>query len=228
MARTKVFLSYSHADKDVRDEVLRSLRAVSRISQVLWWDEEEIAIGDKFHAKIQQGLAESRIGILLLSNHSFTSDYILRHELPYLLEHAEAGVLKLGCLYLTAMAEAAFIREIESNGQKRTINLKEYVGAHRPNAPLDSLDGGARAEVYQHLTDWVAGVLDVQDDGVPEGRQERQRYELGVTLRRQRHQWEHSFWLPLAPRLQQPQLDAPDPDELFGMPGEMIDGESLF
>ena len=82
MARTNVFVSYSHAEKDVRDEVLRSLRAVPRINRVLWWDEEEIAISDKFHPKIQQGLAESRIGILLLSNYSFTSDYILRHELP--------------------------------------------------------------------------------------------------------------------------------------------------
>src|SRR5262245_40983741 len=188
MTRTKVFVSYSHADKDIRDEVLRSLRAVPCIKEVLWWDEDEIAIGNKFHPKIQQSLAESRIGILLLSNHSFTSDYILQHELPYLVEHAEADDLKLGCLYLTAIAETAFIREIESNGQKRTINLKEYVGAHRPNAPLDSLDRGARAQVYQNLADWVTDVLDVQDDGVPEGRQERQRYELGVTLRRQRHQ----------------------------------------
>jgi hypothetical protein len=133
MARTKVFVSYSHAEKDVRDEVLRALRAVPRINNVLWWDEKEIAISDKYHGKIQQGLAESGIGILLLSNHSFTSDYILQHELPYLIEYAEAGDLKLGCLYLTAMAEAAFIREIESNGQKRTIDLKAYLGAHAPD-----------------------------------------------------------------------------------------------
>ena len=53
--------------------------------------------------------------------------------MPYLIEHAEAGDLKLGCLYLTAMAEAAFVREIEIDGGKRTINLKEYVGAHAPN-----------------------------------------------------------------------------------------------
>jgi hypothetical protein len=223
MARTKVFVSYSHAEKDIRDEVLRSLRAVPRINKVLWWDEEEIAIGDKFHAKIQQGLAESRIGILLLSNHSFTSDYILQHELPYLIEHAEAGDLKLGCLYLTAMAEAAFIREIESNGQKRTIDLKEYLGAHAPQEPLDRLDPGARAQVYKELTDWAASVLDV-----PEDRKDLQRYELGVTLRVQRDYWEHSFWLPPATPLQRPSLHVPDPDELFGMPGELIDGENLF
>ena len=162
---------------------------------------------------------------MLLSNHSFTSDYILQHELPYLIEHAEADDLKLGCLYLTAMAEAAFMREIESNGQKRTINLKEYVGAHAPNRPLDGLDEGARAQVYKALADWVAGVL------VPPGpgdMKELQRYELGVTLRVQRDHWEHSFWLPPTTPLQQPRLDVPDPEELFGMPGDLIDGEHLF
>ena len=223
MARTKVFISYSRVEKDVRDEVLRSLRAVPRINNVLWWDEEEIAISDKFHPKIQQGLAESRIGILLLSTHSLTSNYILRHELPYLIEHAEAGDLKLGCLYLTAIPEAAFMREIESNGQKRIINLKEYVGAHAPNTPLDRLDKGARAQVYKDLADWVVSILDV-----PEDRQERQRYELGVTLRVQRNHWEHGFWLPPATPLERPSLDVPDPDGLFGMPSDLVDGENLF
>jgi hypothetical protein len=36
MARTKVFISYSHADTAIRDEVLRALRAVPRINNVLW------------------------------------------------------------------------------------------------------------------------------------------------------------------------------------------------
>jgi hypothetical protein len=84
MARTKVFVSYSRAEKKVRDEVLRSLRAVPRINQVLWWDEEEIAISDRFYPKIQQGLAESRIGILLPTlsrctlrkNHLPSADYV--------------------------------------------------------------------------------------------------------------------------------------------------------
>jgi hypothetical protein len=223
MARTKVFISYSRAETDVRDEVLRALRAVPRINRVLWWDEGEIDIGDKFHPKIQQGLAESKIGILLLSNYSFTSDYILKHELPYLIQHAEEGDLKLGCLYLTAIAEAAFEREIDIDGGKRTINLKDYVGAHAPNQPLDTLDKGARAQVYKNLADWVTGVLDVPDD-----RPDRQRSELGVTLRARRNRWEHSFWLPPATQLQRPELDTPHPDVLFGYPSDLIDGENLF
>jgi hypothetical protein len=69
----------------------------------------------------------------------------------------------------------------------------------------------------------VVSVLDV-----PVDRKDLQRYELGVTLRVQRDYWEHSFWLPPATPLQRPSLDVPDPDELFGMPSELIDGETLF
>jgi hypothetical protein len=223
MARTRVFVSYSRAETDVRDEVLRALRAVPRINNVLWWDEGDIDIGDKFHPTIQQGLAESKIGIVLLSNYSFTSDYILTHELPYLIQHAEAGDLKLGCLYLTSMAEAAFVREIEIDGRIRTVNLKEYVGAHALNKPLDTLDQGAQAQIYKNLADWVAAVLDVPDD-----RPDRLRSELGVTLHARRDRWEHSFWLPPATPLQRPELDAPRPDDLFAYPRDMIDGEDLF
>lgn len=63
---------------------------------------------------------------MLLSNHSFTSDYILTRELPSLIQHAEAGDLKLGCLYLTAMSDTAFERDITIDGDKRTINLPIY------------------------------------------------------------------------------------------------------
>jgi hypothetical protein len=163
-------------------EVLRALRAVPRINDVLWWDEGEIDIGDKFHPEIQYGLADSKIGILLLSNYSFTSDYILRHELPYLIQHAETGDLKLGCLYLTSMADAAFIRDIAIDGGTRRIHLKDYVGAHAPSRPLDTLDAGARAQVYKNLADWVAAVLDVSDDRPERQRSEQQRYELGINL----------------------------------------------
>ena len=65
------------------------MQAVPSIGEVLWFDEQGIDIGDEFHPKIQQALAEARVGILLLSNRFLTSNYIRRHELPYLLQQAE-------------------------------------------------------------------------------------------------------------------------------------------
>jgi TIR domain len=68
MPRDKVFVSYSHTDKSFLNELLPVLRAVPKIASNLWLDEQKIDIGDRFHPDIQQGLAASRIGILLLSN----------------------------------------------------------------------------------------------------------------------------------------------------------------
>ena len=98
-------------------EALRPvLQAVPSIGGVLWFDERDIDIGDEFHPKIQQALAESRVGILLLSNRFLTSEYITQHELPYLLQQAEQRTLRLGCLYVTT-PDAAFEVRMVVDGQ---------------------------------------------------------------------------------------------------------------
>ncbi|MBK8185571.1 MAG: toll/interleukin-1 receptor domain-containing protein [Candidatus Competibacteraceae bacterium] len=68
----------------------------------VWFDQKFIDIGDRFHPEIQRALAESKVGILLVSSHFLTSDYITRHELPFLLRQAERGALKLGILHVSA------------------------------------------------------------------------------------------------------------------------------
>ena len=108
MPRDKVFVSYSHTEKAFLDELLPVLQAVPRIASNLWFDEQKIDIGDRFHPEIQQGLAASRVGILLLSNRFFTSEYIRQYELPYLLQQVEQKALRLASLYVTAIPNDAF------------------------------------------------------------------------------------------------------------------------
>src|SRR5712664_2344376 len=98
MARNKVFISYSRAEKQYLDELLPVLWAASHSRDDVWFDEGQIGIGDKFHTRIQQALAESGVAILLLSNRFLTSPYITQHELPYLLKEAEQQVLRFGFL----------------------------------------------------------------------------------------------------------------------------------
>jgi hypothetical protein len=153
MPRHKVFVSYNHSDRTFRDELLPVLEAVPSIGKgkVLWFDEQDIDIGDKFHRKIQQALAESSVGILLLSNRFFTSNYITRHELPYLLQHAKQGALRLAPLYVTTIPDDAFKVIIEVDGQQQPNDLKDYLGAHSPNEPLNTLDQGQRDKIYARL-----------------------------------------------------------------------------
>ena len=151
MPRHKVFVSYSHTDKSFRDELVPVWRAVPTIEEVLWFDEPDIDIGDEFHPQIQQALAASSIGILLLSNHFFTSNYITRHELPYLLQHARERALKIAPLYVTPIPDDVFKVTLEVDGQRDRFDLKAILGAHSLNEPLNTLDRGQRDKIYAGL-----------------------------------------------------------------------------
>lgn len=129
MQRPKVFVSYSHSDKGFRDELVPVLQAVPGIGEVLWFDEQDVTIGDEFHPKIQQALAASSLGILLLSNRFFTSNYIKRHELPYLLQRARGKTLKIAPLYVTTIPDGAFKVTIEVDGQQKPVNLQGLLGS---------------------------------------------------------------------------------------------------
>jgi len=151
-----LFISFSHKDKSYRDELAPALEAVATIRDRVWFDQKFIDIGDKFHPEIQQALVESKIGILLVSNHFLTSEYIKAHELPFLLRQAERGVLKLGILYVSTVAKAALSIPVEIDGRPRTVNLADTIGVNSPTEPLDRMSSGDRNALYARAADWAA------------------------------------------------------------------------
>jgi len=92
---SNIFISFSHKDKPYRDELVPALEAVAAIRDRVWFDQKFVDIGDRFHPEIQRALAESKVGILLVSSHFLTSHYITQHELPFLLRQAERGSPRL-------------------------------------------------------------------------------------------------------------------------------------
>ena len=228
MARNKVFISYSHAERSYLEALLPGiLQAVTSRDKVLWFDEQGIDIGDEFHANIQQALAEAGVGILLLSNRFLTSPYITQHELPYLLQQAERRTLKLGCL----MMSPPFLMRLRSmhdvvDGQPRTVNLKAYQGAHSPTEPLDSLDQARTDRDLRRLADWVAAQLTARLETPL--RRVGPRFELAVALRARRDHWEHRFSLPHAADFVRPTLHCLTPEMVYRDASATIDGDDLF
>jgi len=151
----KIFISFSHKDKLYRDELVPALEAVAAIRDRVWFDQKGIDIGDKFHPKIQQALAGSQLGILLVSNHFLTSNYITQHELPFLLRQAERGALKLGILHVSTVAKAAFSISVEIDGKSHTINLADIIGVNSPAESLDRMSPGERNLLYAKTADWA-------------------------------------------------------------------------
>ncbi|MGB2679855.1 MAG: toll/interleukin-1 receptor domain-containing protein [Candidatus Competibacter sp.] len=164
---SNIFISFSHKDKSYRDELVPALEAVAAIRDRVWFDQKSVGIGDKFHPEIQRALAESRIGILLVSNHFLTSEYIKTHELPFLLRQAERGALKLGILHVSTVAKAALAVAIEIDGRPRTVNLADTIGVNSPTEPLDRMSPGERNALYARAADWAVRQMALEEPPPP-------------------------------------------------------------
>ena len=83
-----VFISHASEDKDA---VVRPL-AAALMSEGLsvWYDEIELRIGDSLRRKIDQGLANSRVGLVVLS-HSFIAKGWTNYELDGIVTRSVSG-----------------------------------------------------------------------------------------------------------------------------------------
>ena len=65
----------SHAGED-KAEVARPLaEALRELGLAVWYDEFELRIGDNLRRKIDAGIANSRFGIVILSEHFFAGQW---------------------------------------------------------------------------------------------------------------------------------------------------------
>ena len=80
----------SHADED-KDEVARPLAIALREKGLLvWYDEFELRIGDNLRRRIDDGIANSRFGIVILSEHFFAKQWS-QYELDGIVSRHGAG-----------------------------------------------------------------------------------------------------------------------------------------
>ena len=218
-----IFISFSREDSTYLEELVSVLEAGHTIRDKVWYDRKRIAIGDRFHPKIQQALAESKLAILLVSNHFLTSGYIKTQELPFLLRQAERKALKLAVLYISTVAEAALSVTIETDGQSRVVNLADTPGINNPAEPLDRMSPGDRNVLYARVADWAVRQLTPAPPPVEEPI--GPRHELAIFVQARRDHWEHQFFLPAQPSAIKPKLDCPEPMSVLG---HDLDGEMLF
>ncbi|WP_229516105.1 toll/interleukin-1 receptor domain-containing protein [Paraburkholderia terrae] len=87
MKRWDVFISHASEDKAV---VLALAEALREAGLQIWLDKQELRIGDSLREKIDEGLAESRFGIVVLSP-SFIAKRWPKRELNGLFALEEAG-----------------------------------------------------------------------------------------------------------------------------------------
>jgi hypothetical protein len=83
-----VFISHAHEDKD---EIVRPLAHVlQKLGLRVWFDEFELRIGDSLRRKIDQGIAGSAFGVVVLSSSFFAKNWT-QYELDGLVTRSVDG-----------------------------------------------------------------------------------------------------------------------------------------
>ena len=95
MGAPTVFICYSREDKRLREKVVSHLFVPSKQGLLDVWDDQRIGAGQDWFAKIQEAMQRARVAILLISHNFLTSNFILREELPKLLERREKEGMKI-------------------------------------------------------------------------------------------------------------------------------------
>ena len=100
-----IFFSYSHDDKDLRDELDKHLAPLRRRSKAKTWFDGAIGAGQNWEETIRKNLRSADVILLLISHNFINSEFIWNNELQPALDRHKNGecrvipVLMKPCLW---------------------------------------------------------------------------------------------------------------------------------
>ena len=125
----KIFVSYSHKDKEWKDRLCQLLSPFLRDGDIelqLWVDDGDIQTGDRWHEKIQSALKAAGVAVVLVSASFLASDYVMKYELPEIIRAAADGKIRLIWVYV-------------SHAAYDSTELESFQAAHDVSQPLYAL-----------------------------------------------------------------------------------------
>ncbi|MCO6428339.1 peptidoglycan-binding protein [Nitrosomonas communis] len=143
-ARTKVFVSYSHADEKWLRMFQVHIAPLERSGVVDRWDDTKILPGKKWREEIAQAIQSAKVAILLISAYFMASEFIAENELPPLLEAAEHD----GAVILPVIISPCVMG-----------NLATFQAVNSPSKPLVDLSRGDRDRVWVKLVEAITAAL---------------------------------------------------------------------
>ncbi len=115
--RTRIFLSWCHQDKALKEALLRDLLPALGVFtdlDVEWWEDSHLTCGEELTTSIVGRLDEADFGLLLLSTRFFGRPFIQHHELPrFAGPRADKGSLPVALSPLPASGPALDLGGVE-------------------------------------------------------------------------------------------------------------------
>ncbi|HLL73914.1 MAG TPA: COR domain-containing protein [Pyrinomonadaceae bacterium] len=91
----RIFVSYSHKDERLLNELKTHLSPLRRLGLMETWDDREIEAGEDWREKINENLERADVFILLVSASSIASDYCFEKEFGRALERHAKNELRI-------------------------------------------------------------------------------------------------------------------------------------
>jgi hypothetical protein len=95
MARHKLFISYSHEDKRWLKRVRQQLAVLEGQGLIDAFEDTQIGAGADWCQRLDQEMAEAKIALLLISASFLGSSFILKEEIPRLMERHKSDGMEL-------------------------------------------------------------------------------------------------------------------------------------
>ncbi len=142
--RKTVFVSYAHKDRKWADELVTFLAPWIRDKRVDLWDDSRIRPGDDWETEIRNAIEEASVAVLLVTKDFLASDFIMKYELPILMERSRRKQVRLAWI---AVGHSGV--EASELGQFQAVN--------EPARPLETL---GRAQRNKAMVDIAKGIAD--------------------------------------------------------------------
>jgi len=146
MLRNEVFISYTHSDSDILEELKVSLNALKRShDEIIYWYDGMIETGQKWNDEIKLHIKKAKIAILMISEAFLVSDFVYYEELPELLKAAENEE----AIIIWVPVEISQVKSIKlKNDKGLEICIADYQSVCDPKKPLRDMKPNERKKVY--------------------------------------------------------------------------------
>jgi chaperonin GroEL len=152
--RTKVFVSYSHHDREWMERLRIHLKPLETDMEIDVWDDSKIEPGKNWKQEIANAINATKIAVLLVSADFLASDFIRSGEVPPLLIAAQ----KDGAMIVPLILSASRFYQ--------TRELSEFQSINDPNEPLADVTPSRREAILVQLANRIEGAF--LDAALPE------------------------------------------------------------
>lgn len=152
MPSPRVFVSYSHKDKDALEQLRSFLHTLEREGLLAVWMDTGLQEGADWKREIDQALAEATVAVLLISQSFLASDFIVNEELPRILEREAKGLLTVLPVFLKPSQVKTLGFPDPRDGGRTKVYLTKFQGSGSPDKPLAKLTPVQRDEIYVALS----------------------------------------------------------------------------